>query len=210
MSFTTSADLVSEIEDWLDDSGLSDKTSTFVQMAEARFNRVLRTPDQETSATLVVSGETAPLPADFREMRAVWVEDSPDQPLDATSLINLKQLYPITAPQPRSYAIQGSTLWVGPVPAASVTLRLIYHAKVPALETNSTNWLLTAHPDAYLLASLVAAELRGWNDERLPLLKAALDEILSEIMGEGQMKRHSGSPLVARYSQRLSAIGARV
>lgn len=210
MALSTYSDLVTAIGDWLDDSSLSSQADIFIRLAEARFNRLLRTPDMETAATITATAETATLPTGFQEMRALWIDGAADSPLEQTTLINLKAQYAATG-IPMAYAIGSGTLWLGPAPASSTSLTAIYYKSLTGLSgSNTTNWLLDAHPDAYLLGCLVAAELRGWNDDRLPLLKSALDEALGEIERNGNSKRHGGSPLVAKAPASNQVRGVRI
>lgn len=198
MALDTYSGLVASISDWLDDASLSANADDFIAMAEARFNRVIRHTDMESLTTLSVTGETVTLPTDAVGIKIMWIDGSPDDQLEELSLSALKQLYGGVSGTPRAYAVAGGNIYFGPVPS-STTVQMVYYAGVSNLnDANPTNWLLARHPDIYLLACLTAAELRGWNDNRLPLLKSALDETLSELTKAGQMKRYGGSPLQAR------------
>jgi hypothetical protein len=115
------------------------------------------------------------------------------------SLSDLKQLYGGQSGTPAAFAIAGGNIYFGPVPTSATAIATVYYAKLSNLSlSNTTNWLLASHPDIYLYGCLVMAEARGWNDARLPLLKAALDEALSELTDAGQSKRYGGAPLQAR------------
>src|SRR3546814_19992643 len=97
------------------------------------------------------------------------------------------------------YAINAGQLQLAPAPTDATVIAMTYWQSIPALtSSNTTNWLMTANPDVYLLGCLVAAELRGWNDERLQLIKSALDEMLTEIDVEGTKKRGGASPILPR------------
>ena len=199
MALDTYSDLSSAITDWLNDANLSTKVDTFIRLAEARFNRVVRHPDMESFTTLSLTAETASLPAGAVGIKIMWIDGSPDNQLVPMSLSDLKMLYGGRSGTPQAYAIAGGNIYFGPV-SSSDTVQVIYYTGIPNLNgtTNTTNWLLTSHPDIYLFACLVMAEARGWNDERLPLLKSALDEALAELSAAGQKKRYGGAPLQAR------------
>lgn len=194
----TYSDLSTKIVDWLDDSNLSSKVDDFILLGEARFNRVLRHTDMESFTTLSATGETVVLPSDAVGVKIMWIDGSPDDQLEELSLSALKLLYGGQSGTPKAYAIAGGNIYFGPVPS-SETIQLVYYAAISHLtSTSTTNWLLASHPDIYLISCLVAAELRGWNDSRLPLLKSALDEMLGELTTAGQMKRFGGAPIQAR------------
>ena len=198
MALNTYSDLSSEITDWLNDANLATKVDTFIRMAEARFNRVLRHPDMESFTTLSPTGETIAYPTGAIGIKMMWIDGSPDNQLKELSLSDLKMLYGGQAGTPRAYAIAGGNIYFGPVPSTE-TIQVIYYTGVPNLNaSNTTNWLLASHPDIYLFACLVMAEARGWNDERLPVLKSGLDEALAELAMSGQKKRYGGAPLQAR------------
>jgi hypothetical protein len=101
--------------------------------------------------------------------------------------------------QPQAYAISGSSLLIAPAPDSAYAIRLTYKQAIPALsDANPTNWLLTRHPDLYVAASLAMAEFRGWNDARLPMLKAWYDELIEEVNEAGWRTRHASGPLRMR------------
>jgi hypothetical protein len=200
MALANFSDLKSSIAGWLNRTDFTSVIPDFITLAEARFNRVLRTPDMETAGTVSATSESTALPTGFLEMRSVWREDSPDAPLDYFPPSHLRTMRAsATNGPPTAYTIVGGNIIVAPAPAATETLGLYYYTKVTALsDSATTNWLLTAHPDLYLFASLAAAEDYGWNDARLPLLKAGVDEIIDQINDAGRKRRDGGAPLQMR------------
>jgi hypothetical protein len=200
MTLSTYTDLSAAIVDYMDDANLSAKVDTFIALAEARFNRVIDTPDMEATTTLDGSTTAIALPSDYYEVRGLFLNGQYTLPLEALTLNALKNLYPDNlSGVPVAYAIDGQSIVLGPLPNASCTLTLKYKQKLQGLSgSNDTNWLLTKHPDLYLVASLVAAELRGWNDGRLPILKGAADEMIEEINESGQKAKIASGPLRMR------------
>jgi hypothetical protein len=53
------------------------------------------------------------------------------------------------------FSIIGSSLYVRPIGSGDVTL--FYYQTIPALESASTNWLMTARPDIYIYGTLAEA-----------------------------------------------------
>jgi hypothetical protein len=200
MALDTYADLSAAITDWMDDPNLSSQVDGFIRLAEARFNRVVDTPDMQGSTTLDASTATIALPADYYEVRGLFLNGAYTLPLEALTLNALKSLYPDNlSGVPVAYAVDGLNLVLGPLPNAACTVTLNYKQKLQGLSaTNATNWLLTKHPDLYLLACLVAAELRGWNDGRLPILKSAADEMIEEVNAAGKSAKIAAGPLRMR------------
>lgn len=199
MALGTYSDLKTSIAGWLNRTDFTAVIPDFIALAEARFNRVIRHPEMETAGTVSATSESTALPAGFLEMRSVWREDSPDAPLDYFPPSHLRTMRAsATNGDPTAYTIVGGNLILAPVPA-SETIGLYYYTKIPALsDSATTNWLLTAHPDLYLFASLAAAEVYGWNDQRLGLLKSGADEIMEQINAAGRKRRDGAAPLQMR------------
>ena len=133
-------------------------------------------------------------------MRQCLLNASPQVVLEQASPAALRMLFPSSRlGQPRAYAISGASLLIGPTPDSGYTITLGYKQAIPSLsDTNPTNWLLAKHPDLYVAASLAMAEFRGWNDTRLPMLKAWYDELVEEVNAAGRRARHAGGPIRMR------------
>lgn len=197
MAITTYSELQDAIANWLDDSTLTTRIPEFIELAEAEFGRILRVPEMESAGTLtcVAGTQTVDLPADFRDLSAVWLSTSYNTMLNRMPLGVLQNTFADHASgRPSAYAIADEKLWLGPIPDSDYTISLIYRVAVPALSEGApTNWLLAAHPDLYLYASLLQAELYGWNDARLPLINSKLEQVVGQINAEGVRKVQGGS-----------------
>lgn len=200
MSISTYSELQAAARNWLNrPSDLDSRIPEFVVLAETRFNRVLNTPEMETIATLSTTAESVALPSDFWEARGAYLDTDPRQVLEEVTLAFLRDRYSTqTTGRPQVYAISGGNIVLAPSPDTTYSLKLTYKQSIPPLASNSTNWLLTKHPDIYLYATLLQAEAYGWNDERLGLWKSALDEALAELQKAGNRKRFGGAPLRLR------------
>lgn len=75
MIITNRTDLISAVGEWLDRGDLAARAETFVQMAEARLNRLLRDPEMEVRASVVATGDYTALPADFGQMVSISTGD---------------------------------------------------------------------------------------------------------------------------------------
>lgn len=189
----TYSELLAAVSRWLKDTSLDDNIPEFVALAERRFNRILNTPEMESLTTLTAAATVA-LPSDFWEVRSVYLDTDPRRPLEEVTQGVLRSRYAAqTTGTPEVYAISGLSMILGPSPDSSDSLVLTYKSTIPALsDTNTTNWLLTAHPDIYLWATLLMAQAFGFDDERLPVWKAALDEALGELEMASNRKRYTG------------------
>jgi hypothetical protein len=83
---------------------------------------------------------------------------------------------------PSVFTIEGTSLKIMPTDATSTPIELVYWAAIPALtDINTTNWLMTAHPDLYLFGSLVEAGGYTVDVDKLVLWKSRRDELFDEI-----------------------------
>lgn len=187
--------------DWLERDDLTEKIPDFIRMAEARFRDVLVMPDMETQVSLTPAA-TVPLPADFDSIRQLGIKGyaAMDQlsPADFYGLPNDVNDQPPLA-QPTKFAIVAGNFLFWPTPDKTYAATMTYRANLPALSLqNQSNWLFARRPDLYLYASLLHAEFYGWNDNRLPLIKSAVDEALQETMMAGVRRRYGSGPLTMK------------
>lgn len=202
MALTSYAELVTAVGTWLNRADLAAMVPDFITLFEARMNRELRTPRMEATASTSASSATIALPADFLSARAVYIDANPDRVLVAMSPANLREAYPYTATGTSvAYTVSGLNIILAPAPSEAVTVKIDYYQKIPALTaTNTTNWLLTAHPDAYLYGTLTMAQAYLQDDNRLGVWKGAWDEALAEMTRHGNKMRLPAGPLAARNS----------
>lgn len=196
MTFT---ELKSNIADWLNRSDLTSVIPTFITLAEARLNRQLRTTNQYTRATVSSSDQYLSMPTDFLEMRHIRITSPKERDLveiaahqineytDTDFLASLADSYP-------RYFVYGQSLRIIPTPAESITYEMLYYAKVPALSaSNTSNWVSTAHPDAYLYYSLLQAAPYLGEDERIAIWQAQAERAVAEIQASDDRRRTKGS-----------------
>lgn len=202
MSITSYALLKSAVGDWLNRSDLTTATSDFVQMAEGTLKRDPRVRKLTTNSAYQVSASPANLPSDFDALEALEHAGStyygPIQTVGHDQIEELKALYGTTG-APRWCAVVGKTqLRLAPAPDTTYTLKLAYWATLtPLSDTNTTNWLLTDHPDIYLYASLCEAAPYLKDDARLPMFQQRLERSLEELHLNTQRAMYSGT-LIAR------------
>ena len=195
----TALGLVASIAEWLDDGTLAASIPDFIKMAESRLNRLLTAFAQEARADAVMAGEYLALPADCNSVRSIFVIGSPNVVLNQMVPDDMREIYGgYGAQKPIVYALTAAQIQFAPIPNAPYPVEIVYYRNVPPLATNTTNWVLTSHPDCYLYGSLLAAEIHGWNSEKVPLLKAAFDTAIKEINDDSDAMRWSAAPLFPR------------
>lgn len=205
MAITTYAQLQTAAASWLDRTDLTALIPEFIELSEARFNRVIRSPDMiAKDTTFALASQFTTLPTDTLEIIRIVVDVSPPITLEYLTPEEISEGRGVmnTTGRPRYFTVIGGAtgqLEVLPSPDDTYTSSIIYYTKIPALTDSATsNWLLASHPDIYLYGLLVEAEPYLKNDERLPVWSSQLDQALTELRLQGQRTLHSGSSLRMR------------
>jgi hypothetical protein len=192
MAISTYAELQTAAANWLNRSDLTARLPEFIALAEAQFNRRIRAPQNEATATQSASTAALTSPTDYAAPNRLYATISGYKSrLPQVEPDELRQCYDGRTGSPQVFAIIADTLTVGPTPDTSYSFTLDYYRTIPALASNSTNWLLTRHPDLYLYATLLQAEAFGWNDERIPLWRAAVEQTLEELRQDSSRRARS-------------------
>lgn len=205
MSISTYDELQDAVANWLDRTDLTDRIPEFIAIAEARFNRH-EAVQFERLDTLILDARTVALPTDCKELLSLYFDDSTRRGpivIQSPEEINPSRLGPVTAGVPTHAAIyaNGAGLLLHPTPDQSYTAWITYITKLtPLSDTDTTNWLLTDHPDLYLFASLVAAEPYLKNEERMPIWKAQVDEGLAELLSLAERRKFSANTPILRQT----------
>lgn len=192
--------LVAAIADTLKDSTLSVQAPRFIYLAESMFNRKLSNPEMEGKIT-AAAAEVMGLPTDFSSIKTVTIDTSPVTVLKYMEPVALHEKWGNNQSGIASnYTIEANQLVLAPAPLSTSTVTMTYFRNLTHLAADvQSNWLLENHPDLYLYASLMHAEFFGWNDERLPMIKAGVDEMISDIQATGR-KQRTGGILTARHN----------
>lgn len=195
MAISTYTDLQTQLSKWLKGSDLSEQTDTLIGLVESNLNRQLRVPQMETVLSIFsTTGELA-LPDDFLQLKQIRVGTRP--PLRYLNQNDFQLYLAGSTSNPSDYyTIIGSTVYVEPFETSNIDYVTTYWAKIPTLTVdNPTNWLMTANSDIYFFGALGFAEAFGWNDERIPLFRAAYDEAVDALIKSGIKARYGSGPL---------------
>jgi hypothetical protein len=159
MALTTYAELKTALASWLHRDDMTDIIPDLITMAEGQMNRELRVRQMVTvadSSSIAAGQETVTLPSNFNQAMALTVDGVELNQLAAYAYSRLKSNDPDATGTPSIFSLVGSALYVYPIPSEAMNAELTYFAKIPALsDANTTNWLLTAYPEAYLYGALV-------------------------------------------------------
>lgn len=198
---TTWSGLKTSVRSWMAEisttSMSDDRLEECIAFAERHFNREIRAPEMEDAVTGTTSGSTITLPSDFLQMRSIYIDRSPINYLKQVSMAELREMFPTTDTNvPTHYALQsGNEVVLRPLPSGSFTYILNYYQKIPALDgTQTTNWLLTAHPDLYLAGAMYYCHLFLMDEKRALLFKGKMAGMISELVEQNNRKAWSGAP----------------
>jgi hypothetical protein len=189
------------------DTTLIARVPTFVQSFEAKMNRALFVRQMETR----VSTQTDPtsnepeyiaLPADFQSLRRIRVTSVQGKPVlqfMSTGQMDDFRVQNADVPgQPSYWTIFGNELELAPSPDAAYTIEIIYRQNIPALASNSTNWLLTLAPDVYLYGALMESAPYIKEDPRIQTWGALFASALGDLnkLGEVSVFESAGTMAV--------------
>ena len=164
MAITTYAELQTGVLNWLNRSGDTDATTRapeWISLAEDEIKVALGASPlrqgETKDAAFSVSAEYVALPSGFLRARNFIIQGSPNVELDFTAPnVADRNANPVNG-KPKKYTIQGNQLRFIPPPDATYTGTFSYQALPVLSVSNTTNWLLTAHPKIYLYAALAEA-----------------------------------------------------
>ena len=201
MTITNFGTLKTAIADTLDRQDLTSVIPQFVSLAQAQFNRKIRSHRQITRGSLTIDAQFEALPADWLETIRITMDANPIRVLTQISMDDLTRYRTAidnTTDAPVYFSHNGTDIELFPTPSTSYTGEITYYAKVTALSADAdTNWLLTNNPDIYLYGALVHTAPYLKDDARIALWAGLLAQAMSEIEDETAAARF-GSPLRMR------------
>jgi hypothetical protein len=176
MAISTYTELLAAGANWLARDDLTSRIPEFVVLCEAKLNRTLFVRQMETRSTTTCdttddNPEFISLPSDFQTMRRVRLSGVTGKPrlqfMTQTQIDDYRYSIDNVSDQPVYFSIMGDEMELAPTPNEDFTLEMVYRKNIPALASNSTNWLLTAAPDVYLYGMLLESAPYIKEDERI-------------------------------------------
>lgn len=179
----------------------------FVQGAEAKLFRVLRTPEMETkdAAFSITANEYVAAPTGFLEARSFNLNSSnygyralAYLPPDSQGAVQIAY----SAGTPRYFSVVGTNFRFAPVPDATYTATLVYWKAPTTVSTGSTevNWLLTAHPDIYLYGAVAEAYLAIQEYQTAQIFEQKMANAIGQLERQGQLMRWGGGAMMTRVA----------
>jgi len=207
MAITSYSTLISAAKTYLNRSDISDaQIKEFISLAEASFNRVLRTRNQIKRSTSTVSTQFVTQPTDLLELYNIQLNSDPIVRLEQVSLSQLDTFKAAssTTGKPRYFSITGSDLEFYPSPDTSYAIEVIYYSTITPLSTAAdSNFLIVNHNDIYLFGTLVQAEPWLMNDERIGVWGGFLGKAIEELRISDERSQTESGTIVMRAKRNL-------
>ena len=207
MAITSYSTLISAVKTYLNRSDISDdQIKEFISLAEASFNRVLRTRNQITRSTSDISTQFVSQPTDLLELYNIQLNSDPIVRLEQVSLSKMDELKSAssTTGKPRYFSITGADFEFYPAPDTTYEIEVIYYKTIaPLSDSNTDNFLLTNQNDIYLFGTLVQAEPFLMNDERIGVWGALLGKGIEELRVSDQRSQTESGTIVMRAKRNL-------
>ena len=191
------------------DATLIARIPTFIQLAEAKFNRQLFVRQMEQRSTAVVDTtssepEFISLPDDFQSMRRIRLSSVAGKPClefrSGTQMDEYRSRICDVAAQPLYFTIFGDEIELAPTPDADYTVEMVYRATLPPLVSNTSNWLLTMAPDLYLYGALLESAPYIKEDGRIQTWSLGLSSALADLNNLGLTSTFNAGPMTVRVS----------
>jgi hypothetical protein len=198
----TYAELQTAVADFLNREDLTAVIPTFIRLAEARMDRDLRHWRQEQRSNADLDAQYSALPPDFLQPIRLQILAGPSgevAPISTAQMLQLRGDRADLVGRPTNYAITGGSIELYPTPDDTYASSLVYYGRTPALSvSNTTNWLLTEAPDAYLYGSLVHAAPYLKDDARLAVWESMFKLSLDTLNSSSEDAKYGGSGLKMR------------
>ncbi|MCH2258658.1 MAG: hypothetical protein MK088_18705 [Alteromonas sp.] len=194
MALTTYAELQASVADWLNRTDLTTQIVDFITLAEADMNLVLVENKMETTATVAIASGLGTLPDDCLDILTVTMPNGdvlvPETDREADKFESSGTSEAVT--------VSGSSLRIIPPGDASYNVTLRYRQKVPALsDSNTSNWVLESHPNAYLFGALAHGESFLVNEEKEQEYRSKFAIALNGIAGRDIQRMVHGAQMTS-------------
>jgi hypothetical protein len=196
---TDFSDLKTSIAEWANRQDWTDALVTsFVRMAEQKFNAELRVNRMILFSENIVTQRCSTVPDDWLAMDFVKVENPsgadgfrPIRYLSRDEFFNLPDKW-----ASQYYTIEGRTIYFGGTPddTEGMQYRIAYYGEVPVLSDTLQSWLYTKYPTLYLHGSLMHADLHAVGEEQAAAnMKALTEDAIQKLNALDLRAKASGS-----------------
>lgn len=205
MAITNYTNLQTSIAEFLNRDDLTAVIPTFISLAEAEFQRLIRHWKMEARVSGEQSGgdEYMQIPADWLETIRMHCTAQGTSAITMTSRAAMADIRAknedMSTVLPYYYCHADSQFQLYPTPAEDTDIELLYYQKIPVLSaSNTTNWLLEDAPDIYLYGALKHSAPYLAEDARVGVWKTLYEESLLMLNVAAEKSRYSGSGMTLK------------
>jgi hypothetical protein len=161
--------------------------------------------ETRVTANTIANTEYYSLPDNYVAMRNIKLNTDTKTPLEFLTPEIMDRLQAGSSVGcPKSYSIKGNDIQLRPIPDGVYEIEIAYYKTfTPLSDSNTTNDMLTHHPDAYLYGALVEAEPYLQNDKRIVTWAGLYKNTKDSIIESNERDRHSGTAPVTRIDYGL-------
>jgi len=194
---STYAELKEEVINFLNNMAAEQTVDTFIDLTEADMSRRLRHWRMERRSTALLDTQYSALPNDFNEPIRLSITSGDTYTLELANvneLSNQRMRNLNTSGRPKLYAITDGTIEVWPAPDGDYTIEMVYYSRIAALTaSNTSNWVIEYHPDAYLYGALMHSAPFLGEDNRLQTWSALYEKAINDINADSDKAKFGGS-----------------
>ena len=183
MALTNYTTFVATVESYLARTDLTSVIPDFVQMAQLRMSRDLRTERMLKVATTSPTDNKVAFPSDFLELREMHFQGNPPILLEFQSPdLFFRNGQTTLSGRSHYFTMLGTEFQFAPTQDTDYTIQILYYAQPTFISsTTSSNLFLAYYPDALLYATLAEAEPYLINDARIATWSALYDRAIANI-----------------------------
>lgn len=195
------------------DAEVVDRVDDFIEIAEARINRLLEVRKMATRSTIttVTNQIYYGLPSNFAGLRDIEIYGTSADPLSSDFRQTLQYLTPEQMNQKTAtpaastsasskiyYTIIADQIQIHPAQSGN-TMEIVYYQTVPNLNsTDTTNWLGDSAPDAYVFGILAEINAFVKDATTSDLWNTRFLGVMNQLSQDDAKDRWSGQPLQMR------------
>ena len=197
MALATYSDLKTALANNLARTDLTDQMDDFIDLAEARLGRELKTRSQESSTNVSTGDEFVAMPTDLRRVRLVRITTGTPTVLPANTPQDLFSNFGTGQARPTHFSIIGEQLILRPIPDTTYTVTITMGTGMDSLsDSNTSNTVLTRYPDAYLYGTLAAAYRYLLDEARSTFYDGLATQIIEKINTSEEGAKYGSGVLV--------------
>jgi hypothetical protein len=194
---TNYTELQAAVSNWLDRDDLTNRVPEFIQLAEVRMKRELRTVVTVAPLVIADADVATALPADCAELRSVRHNGTDrDAHIKITTPWGLDPYRELGVGIPEAAAVVNNYLRWNVGASGSFNMEIIYFATITPLSASVlTNTELTTAPDLYLFGALCEAAPFLEHDTRVALWESKYQAALTAVNASRESAELGAGPV---------------